>query len=243
MTNRALSRLRESVIRERKPFGRPRRHEPMKEQPDLFRDFGILPAGVSPPLESVRCYLPRGHVVSQYFGTFLASCLGIFMAAVFARSFAFPANVLAAAAAIAACGWVVYFATRYDYAWVELEGRTLRAKHLYTRRIIEWSLDEVEDLLTLVWLVRSATTLIAEGLIGRVRGVEMRFRDGRTPIRITRADPAMKHARELIEAIIDRMSEIGEVDTEIINFEGRPLIRRIYWKSAGETNHDDSELA
>jgi hypothetical protein len=39
----------------------------------------------------------------------------------------------------------------------------------------------------------------------------------------------MRHARELIEAIAYRMSEIGEVDAEIIDFEGEPLVRRIHW--------------
>jgi hypothetical protein len=203
----------------------------MKKQSDLFRDFGILPGGVSPPPETVRCYFTRGHVVSQYLGTFLMSGLGIFLAVVFGRSSAFPANVLAAAASIGTCGSIVYLVTRYDFQWVELDDWTLRAQHLYTRRIVERSIQEVEDLLTLVCTVRNEVAHLAEALVGRVRGVEIRFRDKRTPIRISRADPAMKHAKELIEAIIYRMSEIDEVDAEIIDFEGKPLVRRIYWTS------------
>lgn len=29
----------------------------------------------------------------------------------------------------------------------------------------------------------------------------------------------------------------GEVDAEVIDFEGKPLIRRIHWKNANRTNH------
>jgi hypothetical protein len=78
--------------------------------------------------------------------------------------------------------------------------------------------------------MRNDIAHLTEALIGRVRGVEIRFRDKRTPIRISRADPAMTHAKELIEAIAYRMSEIGEIDAEVVEFEGKPLVRRIYWK-------------
>ena len=45
-----------------------------------------------------------------------------------------------------------------------------------------------------------------------------------------RADPAMTNARELIEAIVYRMSETREVQTELVNFAGNPLVRSIHWK-------------
>ena len=128
-------------------------------------------------------------------------------------------------------------ATRNDYAWVELDGEIIRAKHLYTRRLVERSIEEIEDLLTLVFQVRTAATLTAEAWLGRVRGIMIRFYDQRTPLLVSRADPAMRNARELIEAIVYRMAEKGEVDAEVINFDSRPLIRRIYWKDPGRIRH------
>lgn len=48
----------------------------MTGQPDFFRDFGIIPHGVSPPPDTVRCYLPWSHVFGQYVATGLISSLG-----------------------------------------------------------------------------------------------------------------------------------------------------------------------
>jgi hypothetical protein len=210
----------------------------MTGQPDFFRNFGIIPHGVAPPTGIVRAYFPWFQVFGQYLLTCLMSCVGIGLGLYCARNLPYPASVLAAAASLAGFGIIVYLGTRNDYLWVELDGETLRAQHLYTGRIIERSIDEIDDLLTLVFLVRSTTTRLTEALISRVRGIRIRFHDKLTPLQVIRADPAMKNAKELIEAIIFRMSEKGEVDAEIIDFEGKPLIRRIHWKEARRSNHD-----
>ena len=42
----------------------------------------------------------------------------------------------------------------------------------------------------------------------------------------------MTNAKELVEAIVYRMRERGEVDAEIVNLNGKPLVRRIYWKKS-----------
>lgn len=205
----------------------------MPEQPDFFRDFGIIPFGVSPPPQTVRAYLSRGHVMGQYLGTGIAAGFGIGLGLLSALAPPFPANIIASAATFAGCVYFIYLVTRNDYYWVELDGETLRAQHLYTRRIIERSIDEIEDLLTLVIQVRSAAILITEAWLGRIRGIMIRFRDQRTPLQVSRADPAMRNAKELIEAIVYRMSEKGAIDAEIIDLEGKPLIRRIHWKEIG----------
>ena len=97
--------------------------------------------------------------------------------------------------------------------------------------MIKRSIDEIEDLLTLVFQIRTAATHITESWLGRVRGVEIRFRDKCTPFRVSRADPKMRNAKKLIEAIVFRMSEMGEVDAEMIELEGKPIIRRIHWEN------------
>ncbi len=203
----------------------------MSDTPDFFRDFGILPYGKAAPSDRVRAFLPWGHVIGQYLATGLMSAFGLGIAVLFALTLPFPFNLPAAVAAIALFGSLVYFVTRNDYGWVELEGDVIRAKHLYTRRIVERPLEEIHDLLTLVIQVRTLTVVLTEAWLGRIRGVEIRFRDRRTPLRISRSDPAMRNAKELVEAIIYRMWEIGPVGAEIVPLEGKPLVRRIYWEN------------
>lgn len=202
----------------------------MTGPPNFFRDYGIIPYGVSPPMGKVRSYLPLGHVIGQYVATCLMSGLGTGLGLYFALTLPFPENALAAAASLAGFAFFIYLATRNDYLWVELDGETITAQHLYTRRVVQRHIDEIEDLLTLVFLVRCSTIRLTETLLGRVQGIMIRFRDKRTPLQVIRGDPAMRNAKKLIEAIVYRMSEKGEVDAEVIDFEGKPMIRRIHWK-------------
>jgi hypothetical protein len=200
------------------------------QQRDEFRDFGILPQGMAPPPETVRSFLSGGRVIGQYVGSGLVAALGVGLAVVLALTMPLPLNLLGAAAALAGFGCVVYLATHNDYRWVELDGKTLRAKHLYTGLIVERSVEEIECLFTMVYAVHDYRAALVAALVGRVKGIEVRFRDRRTPMRVMRADPAMTNARELIEAIVYRMSEAREVDAEVINLAGQPLVRSIHWK-------------
>ncbi len=202
----------------------------MPDTPDFFREFGILPYGKAAPPGKVRASFSRGTVVGQYIATALMSGFGLGVAVVFAFTIPFPFNIAAAPAAVALFGYVVYLATRNDYAWIELEKDVLRAKHLYTRRIVERPIAEIDDLLTLVIQVRTLAVHITEAWLGRIRGIEIRFQDKRTPLRVSRTDPAMKNAKELVETLIYRMGEKAPVDAEIIDLRGKPLVRRIFWK-------------
>jgi hypothetical protein len=201
-----------------------------QKQPEAFRDFGILPQGIQPPPEVVRCFLTQGRIIGQYIGTGIVSTIGLGLALLLLLFLPLPLNLLGGVAFLMGVGAVVYLATHNDYRWVELDGHTLRAKQLYTGRIVERSLEDIDSLGTMVYQVRRLQTIIIESLLGRVKGIEVRFRDGRTPLRILRADPAMANAKELIEAIVYKMGKIREVDAEIVEFAGSPLVRRIYWK-------------
>jgi hypothetical protein len=198
--------------------------------PDFFRDFGIIPHGVASPQGRVRSYLPWGHVIGQYIAMTFVLGFGLAIAALFAFTLPLPGNILAPLIAIAMAVGLVYLVGRRDYVWIELDGDTIRARHLYTQKVIERSVAEIDDLLTLVIPVRTLATMVTEAWLGRIKGVEIRFKDGRTPLRVMRSDPAMRNAKELIEAIAYRMSQIGPIDAEIINLDGKPLIRRIHWK-------------
>ena len=208
----------------------------MAQEPDFFRDFGIIPHGVPAPTGIVRAYFPRGTMFSQYLGTLFFSGLAIALSGFLALYLPSPLNLLGSSCVLGLNGLWIYGVIRNDYAWIELEGDTLRARHLYTGRVVERSVDEIEDLLTNVLQIHDVTARIVEAWIGRVRGITIRFRDKRTPFPVSRTDPAMKNAKELIEAVIYRMWERGGVDAEFIDIEGRPLIQRVYWKSENQSS-------
>src|SRR5437879_689496 len=118
----------------------------MPEHPSSFRDFGILPEGQQPPPEKVRCFLSTARIVGQFIGTGIVSALGVGLTVLFALTMPLPLNLLGCAAALTGFGAFVYLATHNDYRWVELDGNALRAKHLYTGRTIERSVDEIDSL-------------------------------------------------------------------------------------------------
>ena len=94
----------------------------------------------------------------------------------------------------------------------------------------EHAIGDIESLTTIVNLVRRVETVIQEKLLGRVRGMEIRFRGQTASLLVMRSDPAMTNAKELIEAIVYRMRQVGELDYEIVDFAGKPLLRQIAWK-------------
>jgi hypothetical protein len=202
----------------------------MPQSPQVFREFGIIPDRVEPPPQQLRAYFSWGHIVGQYIATGLLVLFGLGIAVLFAFTLPLPLNILAALVALSLGGGLACLVGRNDYMWVELDGHTIRAKHLYTGRITERSIDEIDHLQTLVLQVQNLTTMIVNVWLGRVRGIMLHFRDKRWPIMVSRVDPKMTNAQQLMEAIVYRMSERGEIDAEVIDFRGTPLIRRIYWK-------------
>jgi hypothetical protein len=200
------------------------------ERAATFRDFGILPEGLAPPPDTIRSFLSTGRILGQYIGMGIAALLGLGLTALCALMMQPPLSILACAATLTGFGVFILVATRNDYRWVELQDNTLSAKHLYTGRTIKRTVDEIQDLGTMGYPVRGIETAVIESVLGRVKGVEIRFRDGRTPLRILRADPAMTNAMELIEALLYRMKEIRELDCEIVDVAGQPLVRSIHWR-------------
>lgn len=214
------------------------------ERSSTFRDFGILPENLEPPPAKVLSYFSPGRIVGQYTGTALVSGLGVGLMVLCALILPAPLRLLGCAAALIGFAVFVFLGTQSAYRWIELEGTTLRAKHLYTGRMIERSVDEIESLDTILvtqtenlaaagLLFKLLYTFLVDKLLGRVKGAEIRFRDRRTPLRITRTDPAMSNAEELIKGVLYRMKQLRELDAEIIDLEGRPLVRNVHWK--GET--------
>jgi hypothetical protein len=202
----------------------------MPEPPSTFRDFGIIPDDLPPPAETVRSCLSGVGLFGQYLTTGLVAAAGLGLTVLFAFAMPLSMSLLACPAALAGFGVFIYLATRNDYGWIELQGNTLRAKHLYTGRTVERAIGEIENLTTIVNLVRRLETVIQEKLLGRVRGIDIYLRGQQLPLRVMRTSPAMTNAKELIEAIVYRMQQSGEIDYEIVDFAGKPLLRKIFWK-------------
>lgn len=201
----------------------------MSTSRSTFRDFGILPANATAPQGILRCSLSTGQMIGQYLGTVFILGMGLGLGFLFAREGS-TANWVVAGITVAGCLVLAYFATRNDYSPIELDGTTLRARHLYTRRVVERSIEDIEELRTHVFQLRSGATLISEALTGVIRAIEIRFRDG-TRFKVSRADPAMAGAQALIEGIVYRMSQAGEIVAVLAEFNGKPIVRRIVWKT------------
>jgi hypothetical protein len=204
----------------------------MSEQAHNFRDFGILPTMLKPPRERVRGFFSATRLFGQYFGTICLLLVGLTLTVFAGLNLPLPLNVLACVSCLTTFGMLCYLNTRNDYQWVELDEETIRAKHLYARKMIERSISEIESLNTVVHPTGSGVleTAILEKLLGRVKAIDILFSDRRTSIRIQRVDPAMTNAQELIEALLFQMSQIRELDAEIVQYKGHPLVQRIYWK-------------
>lgn len=205
--------------------------QPMPTSPHVLRDFGIIPDRIEPPPQVVRAFFSTGHIIGQYIATGLILLFGLGMFVLFTFTIPFPINLLAAPAALVLFVAAAYFVGRNDYAWVELDGDTLRARHLYTGRTHERSIAEIDHLQTVVIQVQNLATTIVNAWLGRVRGFLIHFRDGRWPLLVSRVDPKMTNAQQLMEAIVYRMSQHAPIDAEVVDYRGAPLVKRIHWQS------------
>jgi hypothetical protein len=206
----------------------------MTQPAHVFRDFGIIPDRVQPPRGVVRAYFSWGHVFGQYLASALMSAFGLGIATLFAFTLPWPVNVLAALGFVIGTAALICLVGRNDYVWVELDGDTLRARHLYTGRQHERSIADIDHVQTLVLQYRNLSTTILDSLLGRVRGFKVHFRDGRWPLLVSRVDPKMTNAQQLMEAIIYRMSQHGELDAEVVDHLGSPLVKKIFWGKRAE---------
>lgn len=214
----------------------------MPVQPAAFRDFGILPENMQPPTGKVRAFLSPARIAGQYVGTVIVVGIGLLAMGLSIWLLPSPLNVLGALAQIAGWGVFAYLATRNDYDWVELDGEALRAHHLYTGCILERKVQEIERLVTVIHHGGTVEGAVIQHLLGRIKGMEIKFRDKRTPLKVLRSDPAMTNSQELLQAILFRMSEIDELEADIGTHGGRPFVRNVHWKHEEPVQHPNDLL-
>lgn len=157
------------------------------------------------PDQTVRAYFRLGQRLGQYLAMLFIASLTIGLACFLFRFAPFPGSLFGVLLIAAGCS-ICWFVGRHDYAWVELTADKLRAQHLYTKRIVEFPIDEVDRL--------EMVDVTPRMLFGPKR-VIVRLWDERQPLLISISDPAMKNAKELIAALNDRLTQriiAGEIN-------------------------------
>lgn len=202
---------------------------------DLIRNFGILPADQPIPTGKVRSEMKTGTIIGQYafsvifLGSFGLAGLVLLAVGIFANITFESRGICIGLGVFFSCAtaFIASLALAHDYQWVELDGETLRAKHLYSRRVSERPVKEINDILTEVIMIKTLAVRIVEKRSGRIRAFAFRFHDLPKGIKIFR--PEMTNVAELVSAVIGAMSRHGPVEPEIINMEGSPMVRRVHW--------------
>ena len=130
----------------------------------------------------------------------------------------------------AGMAFLIYFATRNDYRWIELDGPLLTAKHLYTGALVIREIDEIAEVRTITMPQVDLASSLTAGWLGRVKGFRILFRDGKAPLHVNRTDPAMKDACLFMESLFQAMKEAAPVEAEVADIDGSPLVIRVSWK-------------
>lgn len=195
-----------------------------------FRDLGILPHELKAPDGAIRAYVTRGRIIGQFIFTGVLTAGGLTLVAIYAATGPWPHTAVGTAAALVATAAILYLAMRRDFRWIELDGNTLRAGRLYTGGTVERSVPDIQSVRTIYLAGGRIETTVLKAIFGRIRGVEIYFRDGRDSLRVYRTDPAMVHAQELIEGVLFRMTQLGELEVEMAEVQRQPLVKSIHWR-------------
>ncbi len=121
-----------------------------------------------------------------------------------------PGPFATAIGALGATAFIGYHMLQ-NYQWVELDGDVIRGRRFWTRRLVEQRMDAIREVRCLGAAGRSIETLVADRLLGRVRGYEIRFERG-PAIGLVRHD--MAGVDEFIVALHARLAASRTVEAQ-----------------------------
>jgi hypothetical protein len=198
------------------------------DQADLLRHYGIVPQRQAAIKDSVRSVLTPGNVFGQWAAFVLFGIMPLLLALLLLVVVPIPNVRFGLAAFFSIFGLSVGYLIAHDTnRWVEVDGDFLRWKRLFSGQIVQRRVGELQEIRTMIVMVTNLTVRIHESIFGRVRGFEFRFADTKKGVRVWRVDPKMTHVAELVEAAIAKLYELGDVQPEIIELEGTPLVKRL----------------
>lgn len=201
------------------------------QRDEILRTYGILPQKQAAPRGVIRSRLTTGNIVGQWIGFLLFGVGPVLLGLLLLIVVSVLSVRLGLGILFCLFGLIVGILIARDVnEWGELDGDRLRWKHLFTRRVNEHQISEIESIVTLTLAIRTLAVRIVEGMYGRIKGFEFRFPGMKQGVRVFRADPSMTNVRELLEGVVAKMYQYGEVEPEIIELEGTPLIRRLTLK-------------
>jgi hypothetical protein len=198
------------------------------ERDETLRMYGIQPRRTPLPSGPIRSRLTTGNIIGQWIAFVLFGIGPVLLGLLLLAVVPVWQVRLGLGGFFSAFGlFLGFFIARDVNEWVEIDGDTLRWKHLFTRQVHERRIGEVEAIVTLTLAMRTLAVRVVEGIFGRIKGFEFRLSGEKSGVRVFRADPPMTNARELVEAAVTKLYDYGEVDPEIVDLEGTPLIRRL----------------
>jgi hypothetical protein len=198
---------------------------------ETLRRYGIVPKRKSSAPGRVRSSLTTGNVVGQWIAFVMLGIGPVALGVLLLLVVPLPSVKFGVGGFFCVLGLVLGILIAWDVnEWVEIDGNTFRWKHLFTRQVKQREVGDLEAVVTLTLAFRTVTVRAMEGMFGRIKGFEFRFRGMRHGVRVFRADPSMTNVRELIEEVVSAMYQFGEVVPEIVNFDGEPLIRRLTFR-------------
>lgn len=201
------------------------------QREQTLRMYGIAPRRAPPSTAPIRSRLTTGNIIGQWIAFLMFGVGPVLLGALLLIVVPHLPTRLGLGGFFVFLGLILGFLiTRDGNEWVELDGDILRWKHLFNRRVSERHASDIDAIVTLTLAYRNLTVRIVEGIFGRIKGFEFRFPDMKQGVRIYRADPAMTNVQELVEAVVAKMYQYGDVVPNIVDFEGTPLIRRLTLK-------------
>lgn len=96
-------------------------------------------------------------------------------------------------------GAFLFYQMIHTFDWIEFDGAVIRARHLYTRRLWVYRIEDIDEVRPAYGAVKGAADAVMDPIIGPVRGYEIRFAGRRRGIWMAVGDTA--NAKELAMAV------------------------------------------